>query len=122
KALLVTGIDAIGDGLTAPWIRRPAKGAKILLTVVLERNIQRRRWSARRKAPGLTPIAPDSLSILGANMPVIFAIRIQLAGGLERVASRTGVAGAGDQFGKAHGERPLHIGAGGELEVIVGDL
>src|SRR5436309_3515599 len=90
KAFLVAGVDAEGNRLTAEWIRRPVKNAQILLAIVLQGDVQGRRGAARRELPCPTPVAPDSVGILGANVPVVFAIGIQLARCLERVASRAG--------------------------------
>ena len=55
-------------------------------------------------------LAPEAGRVLRADVPVVLAIGIQLAGGGERVLRLAGVGSPRDQLGEAHRQRPLHVG------------
>src|SRR5262249_54550420 len=109
-SLFVAGIDTVGNWLIAQRNRRPAKNPNIRFAVEVEPHIDRRRRTTRNKSPRLAPWTPHALAVLGPHVPIIFAAWIQLTRRFEMVASRTSVAGTRNQFGKAHRQRPLHIG------------
>jgi hypothetical protein len=117
----MAGVDSVRHRLAAKRVERLAEDATIALAIEFESDIPRRCRSSRSEAPDLAPRSPDPLVVLRPDTPEILYVGIQKAGAGQSVASLARIRCPRGEFGEAHGEGPLHVGAAGELEVVVGD-
>src|SRR5262249_2194771 len=121
EALFVAGIDPVSGRLAADRAGHPAEDAPVALAVEFESDRLRDGRSPRGEAPRPTPGSPASLVVTRPDAPEVLGIRTQQAQLRQAVARPARVGGPRDELGKAHRKGPLHVGAIGELEMVVGD-
>src|SRR6185436_1102472 len=122
EAFFVAGIHSVRSRLPAERAGLPAERSQASGSIEFQRNSHRGSRSARNIAPRLAPGSPDSLRVLGPDMPVVSAVRIEKSGAGESVAGLAGVGCSRDESGEAHREGPAHVGPTGQLEMVVGNF